>query len=84
MHTSRSGLEMWRQRRCTGNMDEGAGQKAGNSSQLWAVLGTSGKDVAADLGDKDTCTAHPQEQAQALQAEAGMSLVPALCPGCMG
>ena len=59
MHTSRSGLEMWKQRRCTGNMDEGAGQKAGNSSQLWAVLGTSGKDVAADLGDKDTCTAHP-------------------------
>lgn len=51
MHTSRSGLEMWKQRRCTGNADKGARQQAGNSSQVWAVLGTSGKDVAAHLGD---------------------------------
>lgn len=35
-------------------MDEGAGKKAGNSSQVWAVLGRSGEDVAADLGNKDT------------------------------
>lgn len=61
-HTSRSGSEMWKQRRCTGKVAEGARQQAGNGSWLWAALGSSGKDVAASLGDRPLALPVLQDQ----------------------
>lgn len=74
MHTSRSGSEMWKQRLCTGNTAEGAREQAGNGSRVWAALGSSGRDEAADLGDGALALPLLWDQAQALQGEAGMSL----------
>lgn len=74
MHTSKSGLETWKQRLCTGNMGKGVGSRWGTAAgfQLcWAAL--AGMWLLA-LGMGTLALPALQDQGQALHGKAATRL----------
>lgn len=58
------------------------GRREGTAARCGLCWADLGRMWVQTLGTRTLALPILQEQARALQAEAGMSLVPALCPGC--